>query len=57
MVKCSQHVIPPAVQVDLTDRQAHVLGVELDAPRASVLTCRWLGIILARQASEVIDPH
>ena len=56
MVKCSRHVIPPAIQVDLTDRQAHDLVVELDALRAEVLTHQWLGTILAL-THEVIETH
>jgi len=27
MVQCSEHVIPPVVRVDLTDRQAHDLDL------------------------------
>jgi len=27
MVQCSRHVIPPAIEVDLTNQQAHGLGV------------------------------
>jgi hypothetical protein len=33
MVQCSRHVIPPAIQVHLTDRQAHDLALELKALR------------------------
>ena len=58
MVQCSQHVIPPAIQVDLTDRQAHDLDVELSALRdTQVLTCQRLGTSLTDSTAEVVDPH
>ncbi|HYF45453.1 MAG TPA: hypothetical protein VD926_04535 [Acidimicrobiales bacterium] len=53
MVQCSQHVIPPAVQVDLTDQQAHDLVLELNALRSSVLTRQRLGTILTPTARTV----
>jgi len=57
MVQCSRHVIPPVVQVVLTDQQAHDLGLELDVQRPRVLTCWRLGTSLTDSASEVVDPH
>jgi hypothetical protein len=56
MVQCSRHVIPPAVQVDLTDQQAHALDLGLDALPLSVLTCQWLGTILTPR-SETVEAH
>jgi hypothetical protein len=56
MVQCSWHVIPPAIKVDLTDRQAHDLEVGLEVLRAIVLTCRRLGTILTRTTKKV-EPH
>ena len=47
MVQCSKHVIPPAVQVDLTDQQAHDLDLGLQGVRSeTVLTCQRLGTSL-----------
>jgi hypothetical protein len=46
MVQCSQHVIPPAITADLTDRPAHDLDLELNALRREVLTGQRLGTIL-----------
>jgi hypothetical protein len=57
MVQCSRHVIPPAIQVDLTDWQAHDLGVELSALLLRVLTCQRLRTSLTDSAAEVVDPH
>jgi hypothetical protein len=57
MVQCSRHVIPPAIPVGLTDRQAHDLELELEALRTPVLTCRRLGTILTHPLSKVVDPH
>jgi len=57
MVQCSRHVIPPVVQVDLTDQQAHDLGVELKALPETVLTCWWLGHSLSDRFREAVDPH
>jgi hypothetical protein len=57
MVQYSRHVIPPAIQVNLTDQQAHDLGLELNAPSLPVLTCRRLGTSLAHQQSEMVDPR
>jgi hypothetical protein len=57
MVQCSQHVIPPAIQVNLTNRQAHDLDLELNALLRRVLTCRRLGTSLTDSAVEVVDPH
>jgi len=57
MVQCSKHVIPPVVQVDLTDRPAHDLGVGLEALPPTVLTGQRLGTILTRTPNEVVDPH
>ena len=57
MVQCSKHAIPPAIEVDLTDQQAHDLAVELNAQRPRVLTCRRLGTSLTRSTGEVVDPH
>jgi hypothetical protein len=58
MVQCSQHVIPPAIEVNLTDRQAHDLAVGLQHARLStVLTCQRLGTSLTDPAAEVVDPH
>ena len=56
MVQCSRHVIPPAVQVDLTDQQAHGLGVGLNALLESVLTHQRLGTILTPR-SEAVEAH
>lgn len=55
MVQCSQHVIPPAIQVILTNRPAHDLAVGLDVPRDTVLTGRRLGTILHYR--KTVDPH
>jgi len=57
MVQCSRHAIPPAIAADLTDRQAHDLGLELDALFPTVLTCRRLGTSLIHRAGEVVDSH
>lgn len=57
MVQCSQHVIPPAVTIDLTDRQAHDLELELKVLLRTVLTYQRLRTILARSANEMVDPH
>ena len=57
MVQSSQHVIPPAIRVILTDWQAHDLDVELNALRSRVLTCQRLGTRLTHSAAEVVDPH
>ncbi len=57
MVQCSRHVIPPVVQVHLTDRQAHDLAVELKALRKRVLTCQRLGTSLTHPLDQVVDPH
>jgi hypothetical protein len=56
MVQCSRHVIPPAVQVDLTSQQAHDLGVGLNAQRLAVLTHQRLGTILTPR-SETVEAH
>jgi hypothetical protein len=56
MVQCSRHVIPPAIKADLTDQQAHDLGVGLHVQRNQVLTGRRLGTILTT-ISEKVDPH
>lgn len=57
MVQCSQHVIPPAITVDLTDRPAHDLGVELHAQRTEVLTGQRLGTILTDHSVRTVNPH
>jgi hypothetical protein len=57
MVQCSQHVIPRAIPVHLTDQRAHHLDLELHAQRQSVLTHWRLGTILTRTATKVVDPH
>jgi hypothetical protein len=57
MVQCSRHVIPPAIQADLTDQQAHDLGLELNALSLVVLTCQRLGTSLTHSPGEVVDPH
>jgi hypothetical protein len=57
MVQCSRHVIPPAITAHLTDRQAHDLGLELNAQSDTVLTCQQLGTSLTQQNAEVVDPH
>ena len=57
MVQCSRHVIPPAIQVNLTDQQAHDLDLGLNAQRHTVLTCRRLGTSLTHSTDEVVDPH
>jgi hypothetical protein len=44
-------------KVDLTNQQAHDLGVELEVQLQVVLTRWWLGTILTRCANEVVDPH
>jgi hypothetical protein len=56
MVQCSRHVIPPAVAVVLTDRQAHDLELELEARAAGVLICRWLGTSLPHPDRRLVDP-
>jgi len=56
MVQCSQHVIPPAVQVDLTDQQVHDLGLGLNARRNSVLTHQRLGTILTPKDDDGRNP-
>jgi hypothetical protein len=43
--------------VDLTDWQAHDLGLRLKALRATVLTCQWLGHSLLDAILEAVDPH
>ena len=57
MVQCSQHVIPPAIQVHLTNRLAHDLGLGLDVLRTTVLTSQRLGTSLTHNVAEVVDPH
>jgi hypothetical protein len=57
MVQCSQHVIPPAITANLTDRPAHDLAVELKAQRRKVLTGRRLGTILHDRSNQTVDPH
>lgn len=57
MVQCSKHVIPPAIQVNLTDQQAHDLDVGINSLRTPVLTCWRLGTSLTDSAAEVVDPH
>jgi hypothetical protein len=57
MVQCSGHVIPPAIQVHLTDQQGHDLAVGLNALGRKVLTCWRLGTSLTRLSTEVVDPH
>jgi hypothetical protein len=57
MAQCSRHVIPPAIQADLTNWQAHDLGLGLDALRTGVLTCQRLGTSLTHTTAEVVDPH
>ena len=57
MVQCSQHVIPPAIQVHLTNRPAHDLGLGLDVQRRTVLTGQRLGTSLTQHVAEVVDPH
>lgn len=56
MVQCSRHVIPPAVQVDLTNRQAHDLAVGLNALLHTVLTHQRLGTILTL-TSKMVETH
>jgi hypothetical protein len=57
MVQCSQHVIPPAITVILTDRPAHDLDLELNAQARTVLTGQRLGTILPAGDGPMIDPH
>lgn len=57
MVQCSRHVIPPAIQVNLTNRLAHDLVLGLSAQRTRVLTYRRLGTSLTDSVAEVVDPH
>lgn len=57
MVQCSRHVIPPAIQVDLTNWQAHGLALGLHAQLVRVLTCQRLGTSLTDSVAEVVDPH
>jgi hypothetical protein len=56
MVQCSTHVIPPAITADLTDQQAHDLGVGLNVRRTAVLTHQRLGTILTNN-QRTVDPH
>jgi hypothetical protein len=46
MVQCSGHVIPPAIQADLTDQPAHDLAIGLDVQLTPVLTGQRLGTSL-----------
>lgn len=57
MVQCSRHAIPPAIEVDLTDRPAHDLGVELETLRTVVLTDKRLGTSLTPSGHQLVDPH
>jgi hypothetical protein len=57
MVQCSQHVIPPAITVNLTDRRAHGLEVDLHDLIPIVLTRQRLGTILTHTTSRMVDPH
>jgi hypothetical protein len=57
MVQCSQHVIPPAITANLTDRPAHDLVVELNSLRREVLTGQRLGTILHDSSRSTVDPH
>lgn len=57
MVQCSQHVIPPAITANLTDRPAHDLAVELDALQTQVLTGQRLGTILTDHSARMINTH
>jgi hypothetical protein len=56
MVQCSKHVIPPAVQVDLTDQQAHDLDVGLNVLAPTVLTHQRLGTILTPKG-QTVEAH
>jgi hypothetical protein len=56
MVQCSRHVIPPAITADLTDQQAHDLGLGLHVQRSEVLTTWRLGTILHIN-QRTVDPH
>ncbi len=55
MVKCSKHVIPPAIQVNLTDQPAHDLGVGLTVQPRRVLSDRRLRTSLPNK--KPINPH
>jgi hypothetical protein len=57
MVQCSQHVIPPAITANLTDRPAHDLDVELTTLRGAVLTGQRLGTILTDHTNRMVEPH
>jgi hypothetical protein len=57
MVQCSKHVIPPAIEVDLTDRPAHGLELGLEVLAVEVLTGQRLGTIVTSHRSAMVDPH
>jgi hypothetical protein len=57
MVQCSQHVIPPAITANLTDRPAHDPELELDVQPHKVLTGRRLGNHPDRSSDRMIDHH
>jgi hypothetical protein len=56
MVQCSKHVIPAALEVDLTNQLAHDLDVGLQARGTTVLTSQRLGTTLT-PTSEDVEPH
>jgi len=56
MVQCSKHVIPPAIEADLTDQAAHDLGLGLTVLPLIVLTDRRLRTILTL-SGKMVDPH
>jgi hypothetical protein len=56
MVQCSQHVIPAALAVDLTDRPAHDLAIGLEVRDSMVLTGQRLGTSLTPKG-EPVEAH
>jgi hypothetical protein len=58
MVQCSKGTSShEPSKVDLTDRRAHDLAVDLHDQRMPVLTRRRLGTILAHNVTEEVDSH
>ena len=56
MVQCSKHAIPPAIPINLTNRQAHDLDLELDAHAPTVLTYQRLGTSLPHEGPSRSTP-
>ena len=56
MVQCSKHIIPAAIEVNLTNQPAHDLDLVLLALSQRVLTDQRLGTILTPKV-RTVEPH